>query len=178
LRYRIRVRGERYRVTATRLIALTIAAILFVLAAHALGQAATPLEWPTVAGRITDSHVQKVFVGIHIGRYENWPVYESRFFVKYQYVVDAKTYTGTRVDASSDSVRRYPLTGERRYPVGTVVLVHYRPSSPTDSVLELSVPWWWVFGLICAAGLGWLALSAGGPIETQVLPNRAVQLEG
>ena len=97
VRYRIRVRGERYRVTATRLLALTIAAIALVFSVHAFGQAATPLEWPTAPGRITESRLGKVFVGIHIGRYENWPMFVSRFFVKYQYVVGAETYEGTRI---------------------------------------------------------------------------------
>jgi hypothetical protein len=167
VRYQIRVHGERYRVTAIRLIALAIAVIWLALAAHALGQAATPRDWPTVTGRITESHVREVFVGMNIGRYENSPVFESRFFVKYQYIVGGKTYVGTRVDANSEPGRRYPLTGERRYPVGTVVPVRYRPNNPADAVLELTVPWRWVFGFICAASLGWLALPTFAPSESQ-----------
>ena len=158
--YRIKVRGERHRVTAIRLLALASAVIWLAFAIRAIGQAATPLTWPTVTGRITESHVQQVFVATYVGRYQNSPVYEWRFFVKYQYVVAGETYVGTRIDANTEPGRKYPLTGERRYPVGSAVLVHYRPENATDAVLELPIPWTWIVSLIGAAALGWLSLSS------------------
>ena len=160
LRYQVRVRGKRYRIAATRLIALTTAVVWLTFAVRVIGRAATPLDWLTVPGRITGSHMEQVFVGTHIGRYSNWPVYEWRFFVTYQYTVDGKTYEGTRIDATSVPGHKYPLTGERRYPTGSAVLVHYRPQNPADAVLELKVPWTWILSLCGAVALGWLSLAS------------------
>jgi hypothetical protein len=160
LRYQVRVRGKRYRISATRLIALATSVVWLAFAVRAISRAASPLDWRTVPGSITASHIEHVFVGTHVGRYQNWPVYEWRFFVTYQYTVEGKTYEGTRIDATTKLGHKYLLTGERRYPIGGAVLVHYRPQNPADSVLELAVPWPWILSLCGAVALGWLSLAS------------------
>jgi hypothetical protein len=59
--------------------------------------------------------------------------------VTYEYVVDGKTYTGTRATEFSmggTNFRGPTETFIKKYPKGAEVAVYYDPANPADSVLE------------------------------------------
>ncbi len=97
---------------------------------YKLGQKSA--DWPSVKGKITYSHAQprKAKTG-----HEYMPT------VKYNYIVNGTSYTGTRI-TSSDEYQK-TLTGAedilRDYPVGKDVSVYYDSSNPRVSLLETGI---------------------------------------
>lgn len=88
-------------------------------------------NWPTTDGLVTESRV----VGIGGGRAGSG----MRARVRYAYDVGGFRYNGRRItylrergDRSEEHVRKQV----KRYPVGSVVRVHYRPDRPNIAVLE------------------------------------------
>jgi uncharacterized protein DUF3592 len=157
-------------VSTLRLFVLATAIVWLAFAARALYRAAAPLGWSNTVAEVISAHSQQVFVGTYIGRMSNSPMYEDRFYITYQYVVAGRTFLGTRVDAYSGPGRKYPLTGERRYPVGAKVSARYNPRAPEEAVLQVSMPWSWLGSFVLAIVLGWLTLFEWGAPSEDMMP--------
>jgi len=98
----------------------------FGIAKYRKGEASR--SWPTVEGRITDARVDST-------RSDDKTVYQPR--VSYSYSVDGTQRVGHSISViSSYSSRGKAEAVLGRYPVGTVVAVHYDPESPGSSLLE------------------------------------------
>ncbi len=88
-------------------------------------------SWLQVQGRITRSKlaVRRPPAGSDIGTAVNVPD------VAYSFSVAGRSYQGKRVSLG-DISGKFAEETVRRYPVGSVVTVHYDPADPTDCVLE------------------------------------------
>ena len=154
-------RRRRWRVSTAARVFILCAVGLIAIATWRIALATEPLRWPTVSGKILESARSKEFVGIHIGRNDNSPMWEDRFHIKYLYDVRNHSYVGTRIDDLAREGRKYTLTGDRRYPVGSAVVVHYDPREPSRSVLEINAPFGAVLTILVAIAIIVLALMPG-----------------
>lgn len=136
------------------------AVIIFGVAAWRLDGAAQPYHWPTTTGRITQSMQTREVLYTNVGRYHNWDVTAGRFYVEYQYTVLGTSYASDRIDIFTAPGRRYPFTGERRFPLESSVTVRYDPRDPSRAVLETGVPWQWVLAALLSLGMLGLALTS------------------
>jgi hypothetical protein len=93
--------------------------------AHELRHSPDSSNWPSVDGVVTESSVQSG--GTHGRSY-----YPS---VRYEYAVNGVRYRGSRITFQGRETGNQQRVVDR-YPVGSVVRVHYRESDPGYSVLE------------------------------------------
>lgn len=101
-------------------------ALLYV-AWRARSRGAASTSWPTVRARILTAELKRV-------KHSFLPV------ITYQYAVDGKSYTGSRVVFRSSHGNE--AEGKRlieAYPVNSDRNVHYNPANPADAVLEPGV---------------------------------------
>jgi len=89
-------------------------------------------NWPAVTGKITYSRAS-YSKGEHGGQYLP--------SVRYTYLVNGKSYTGTRITSSDMYQKTLSLANDilRDYPVGGEVYVFYNPSDPATSLLEIGI---------------------------------------
>jgi hypothetical protein len=107
---------------------LIMGLVVFVMSLFSMQTAFASAEWSSTTATITAADLVERRVRRRL-------VYEAR--LKYDYTVDGKSYTGTRVSISGATGTS--LTGEQvvaKYPVGSKPTCYYDPSSPADSVLE------------------------------------------
>lgn len=117
------------------------------------------VTWPTATGIILESAVT------HEIREPNNPkkTQESYFAkVRYNYTVDEKQYTGTRIAFGDHRSDTDTLAQEivARYPMGKEIKVYYAPDEPQSALLEPGVTGQVYFmpifgGILCAVGLLW-----------------------
>jgi hypothetical protein len=122
-------------------------------------------KWPTVAGRIDASGLQKFETrdGSEGGGYRPWrTVFKSRII--YSYSVAGQRYSADRVAFGASLTASLPsLVGgqSQRYFQGGKVDVHYDPGNPAAAVLECRVRGLWVLWVCAAAFLAGAALLVG-----------------
>ena len=149
------------------------AVIMLGVAAWHLDGAAQPYHWPTTTGRITQSMQTREIFYNNVDRYQNWNVTAGRFYIEYNYTVMGKSYASNLIDISTAPGRRYPFTGEGRYPLDSSVTVRYDPRDPSRAVLETGVPWQWVLAALLALGMLALALTSRGAARRAAAVYRA-----
>jgi hypothetical protein len=103
------------------------------------------LNWPTVSGKITSIDVQEKSKAAVSGKASSASHVYWMVVVTFDYVVGGKTYTGDRLsnsppmentdfhDQPSPALKMY----SDRYPVGQEVQIHFNPSQPEKSYLEI-----------------------------------------
>ena len=103
-------------------------------------QVAEASGWPAIGGRIVKSgveHYRKRVGGAQSGTLTTF--YEP--VVEYSYRVNDREYHSTQVSFGGKSASSQAIAdaAAARYPTGNLVLVHYDPKNPSNSVLELKV---------------------------------------
>lgn len=66
-----------------------------------------------------------------------------RLELHYSYVVNGRRFTGSEINAFGTTTFRYQHNApdvQQRYPINSVVAVHYNPASPSTSFLETGIP--------------------------------------
>ncbi|OAI42107.1 hypothetical protein AYO41_01105 [Verrucomicrobia bacterium SCGC AG-212-E04] len=86
--------------------------------------------WPETTGKITQSRV------LNVGD-EGYRLTDSHFFVRYNYSVGGREFTGTNYRLHSDATQGIWYAGRlaSRFPVGLSVPIYYDPRRPESSVL-------------------------------------------
>lgn len=137
------------------LIALPMVVMLAAMSANAAIKVRRAKGWAQAQGKITHSQMatRRPPAGNEIGTVVNVPD------VAYSFSVGGQSYRGTRVSLGEIS-GKFAEEALTRYPVGTMVTVHYDPADPGENVLERDVPKGVVKG--CATVLGVLALLGAG----------------
>ena len=147
---RIRTRSNSMGCGGTILFMLIFGAVglgLFIGGALSYRNALATQSWPTAEGRIT-------FSEIYESRDEDGTSYGLN--IGYNYAVEDRPYTGTRISLTDySSSRNYAEGLAEEYPVGKTVQVHYDPADPTKSVLETGANWvqYLLMGMGCCFGL-------------------------
>jgi hypothetical protein len=101
--------------------------------------------WPEVNGKIVQSH--------HV---RGGAKTSDRVDVEYAYEVRGIVHTGTRINYAIIWGSGFTRATQRRYPLGGEVQVHYDPSDPTRSVLEVNVSsFYWLGLLVSVLALWW-----------------------
>ena len=116
--------------------------LMIAFAISGLYQAKLRLSWPTVPGRMERSQVvrsQNARSG-----YKFFPD------ISYTYYLRGHTYMGDRLSMDKPGEDRQEVLEQRlaRYPASATVTVHYDPSSPELSVLEVGGLDWDDYGLL------------------------------
>jgi hypothetical protein len=116
---------------------MIFAAVMAVSKTVATEESAESRGWSTAPGTITSSQLGSVHIAGRGGGRTEWSA-----DVSYQYVVDGQTFTGHRVnfDDARNTDRDGMAALVSRYPAGQTVTVHYNPSDPTSTVLDVSPP--------------------------------------
>ncbi len=111
-------------------------------------------RWPTVKGRVLSSEVSSHTTTSHGERASprrgsqrrgNYDFHSSgsestiyHLDIKYEYEVDSKKYTGTRLSFERPSEEHSDWSAKAlKYRSGSKVTVHYNPDKPSEAVLEL-----------------------------------------
>ncbi len=103
-------------------------------------EAKASLNWPKATGTITESGVDvtvtKDRTPDHRKRREETRSYSAA--IKYEFTVDGKTHTGTRIMVISDQFgsKDWAKATAARFPKGSEVAVSYDPANPERCVLE------------------------------------------
>jgi len=103
-------------------------------------EARASLNWPMATGTITESGVDvtvtKDRTPDHNKRREDTRSYSAA--IKYEFTVDGRTHTGTRIMVISDQFgsKDWAKATAARYPRGGQVAVSYDPANPDRCVLE------------------------------------------
>jgi hypothetical protein len=114
---------------------ILVGGILLIVALVSRSKAKTAQNWPAVTGTVISAQVQE---------HKNVDIEDSQTMVNYSpvvqytYSVMGMTYTSTRVGYGANQFDR--KTAQRKveqYPAGSAVTVHYDPSNPQSSVLEV-----------------------------------------
>lgn len=114
----------------------------FVIMLLALGPVYKQLKcesWPTTNGQIISSEPTDTD-----GSYG--------FSINYAYQVDGVSYIGDKVSYLdfNTAYRPYSVAVLQKYPIGTKTTVHYDPTNPGKSVLQLEIDWGYLgFPLLC-----------------------------
>jgi hypothetical protein len=105
------------------------------------------LQWPSVMGQVTESHVDDA-------RLET-----TKPVLRYRYEVGGQTYVGFRASFSGYGVSRAAMEAVvRPYPQGSRVRVYYDPMHPASAVLDNTAPSDWLYWFLF--GVGFLVLAA------------------
>lgn len=106
-------------------------------------------SWPKAEGVIKESEIQIV---------EKAGSTQFKAHVLYEFTVDGKKYTSTKINYDLMSSSERPAVEElvNRYPKGQQVSVYYQPDAPSESVLEPGLVQWLipVSIVLCLISLG------------------------
>src|SRR6185436_7826030 len=135
-------------------------ALLFALVVFGFQRsAARARTWPTAPGRVEKSDVrsyEKLDSDTTTSRSQTM----YRPDVVYCYSVAGVQYRGDKVSGMSTNVEAIARRAAARYPVGTVLQVHYNPDNPGESAIDPRLPlWFWLFYLVPVGvlAIGYLA---------------------
>ncbi len=135
-------------------------AILTLESSQHLESVSASRRWPTVVGTVT--HGDMADQGA-----------DAPATVTYEYAVRNSTYRGTTdLDAATFGTQDRQAAGRAvpDYPVGLPVTVHYNPSDPAQSVINVSVGW----SVLGKLGLG-VTIFLGGLLGLLLSSNRRRQ---
>jgi hypothetical protein len=132
------------------IVVLSICGSLFIFDAIFLGiilftrrKVAQASSWPSTMGTVTLSQIE---VRRSSEGSSNYPI------VHYAYQVMGQPYQGHKVMPGPDVGGSGAHKVVARYPVGAQVMVYYNPASPSDALLERSMPgyikWFWIILVI------------------------------
>jgi len=108
--------------------------LLIYLNIRAKRKIAESQQWPTIAGAVVSSEVQRMSSTDSEG--DTTYYYQPK--VEYSYSVMGTAYTGKRLTfAAQGSSQKSAQAVVQRYPVGATVTVHYNPQKPAEAVLEV-----------------------------------------
>ena len=105
------------------------------------------IRWPSVMGVVTAARMEVRWIR------RGGNVYEP--CVSYSYEISGKSYSGERVRFGNTaySFRSRAEASLAKYPIGGPVQVHYDPSRPDESVLELGVTPGTAFSVLFLIGM-------------------------
>jgi len=127
---------------------LAIAAVVLIFGSHELYRGWSSLSWPSVPGKV-------LYSAAHRG-----PRPYTQLW--YEYYVDRTRYVSGqyRTGGNATPFDDVAVSAARRYPAGRAVTVYYRPSDPSEALLEPGV-WYGNFVIpaigILLSGIAWLA---------------------
>jgi hypothetical protein len=114
--------------------------------------------WPTVDARVIRSDIEVSKKLVPLGRNQKTYVDFFALRIEYEYQVDGQRFTGSRMNLAANPCgydRREMEQWTDKHPLGALIPVHYSPTSPERSVVEITggptamgVP----FGILMIAG--------------------------
>ena len=142
---------------------------MFVWALPQVGRTFEARGWDVVPGVITAQHRTTEGLWVEIGKHSNSSHTEARLHVEFTFNYDGQQFTGDRISPLRPWVMD-SREGREALEVGRSISVHVNPYDPTDSVIDVSVPW---------GAVAWLAAASAGLVwafRVFVLPPFAAQL--
>jgi len=119
---------------------ILVGALAAVISGISLLQGRQAQSWPAVDARVLRSEIE---VSKKVGGIRRGQAVHSDYFtpvIRYEYVVNGKTYMGSRIsfDESDTSGhdRRDAEKCVRKYPVGASIRIHYAPDQPQQSIID------------------------------------------
>jgi len=148
---------------------LALGVTVTVLGVRDLVRARASAGWASTEAAVRSSEVAKKRHTSWTGRRRRTSiVYSPR--VRYEYVVDGRTYTCDCVSfgdhSSSDAARAQKVVN--RYPKGTKVTAYYDPEDPRLAVLETGTSW----STYAPLGIGLLFVVIGGLVLLGAIRGR------
>lgn len=150
------------------LIAIGLGLILAVPGYFIRASVSQAQSWPKVEGTITSSGVTTTDrdTGRRSSSRRSGEEIMYRAAVRYDYVVDGKTYSGDRINfgQSSTNVRAIAQAEADSYKVGSKVTVRYDPGDPATSSLRVDGGSW-IAAILLLLGIGFLGLGVVALIQ-------------
>jgi hypothetical protein len=119
---------------------ICIGVAMAVMSGIAYLQANQAGRWPTVDARVVRSEVE---VSKKVGGIRRGQAVQSDYHtaaVRYEYAVNGRSYTGTKITLDGSHTSGYDRTDAeqwvRKYPVGARVRIHHAPDEPQRSVID------------------------------------------
>ncbi|SMF09209.1 Protein of unknown function [Alteromonadaceae bacterium Bs31] len=134
---------------------MLVGIIFFIIGCYNLFRAFQTYSWPSVQGRIISSGVESyttTYTDRATDRLSEQTVYDA--YIAYEYIVEGARYSNDTVKVGGtigSNIKAWTRALLNKYPQGKTVNIYYKPTDPTQSVLEkgIQLSTWFVavFGL-------------------------------